>query len=308
MDPLENIDGSSFDTVFPVPVMDRAVRALESGKVLFFPRLTFALNAHERGFLDPRCSDGRAKNVSYDPSSGTLKGTNFRGREHERLQAMVARFAQNAHTLVATLLPAYERQLRMGRTSYRPVEVKERPSSYRKDDSRLHVDAFPSRPNQGERILRVFSNVNPDGRGRIWRLGEPLELCAKRFLPTLRRPFPGQRWLLRATGLTTGYRSDYDHYMLGLHDAMKGDDQYQRHCRQCEVAFPAATTWMVFTDQVSHAAMAGQYLFEQTFHVPVECLQDPASAPLAVLERLLGRALTARRPHKTPQKRSIRAS
>ncbi len=308
MDPLENIDGDSFDTVFPVPVMDRAARALESGKVLFFPRLAFALNAEEYAFLDPRCSDGRSKNISYDPSSGVLKGTGLAGSERERLQAMVARFAQSAHALVATLIPAYGRQLRMGRTSYRPIEVKERPSSYRKDDSRLHVDAFPSRPNRGERILRVFSNVNPDGRGRIWRLGEPFEACAKRFLPTLRRPLPGQRWLLRATGLTAGYRTDYDHYMLGLHDAMKGDEHYQRHCRQCEVAFPAATTWMVFTDQVAHAAMADQYLLEQTFHVPVRCLQDPASAPLAILERLLGRALTARTAQEAPQKRSIRAS
>lgn len=308
MDPLENIDGDRFDAVFPVPVMDRAVRALEGGQVLFFPRLVFALDADERAFLDPRCSDGRAKNVSYDPSSGVLKGTGLAGGERDRLQAMVARFAQSARALVATLLPTYERQLRMGRTSYRPVEVRARPSSYRKDDSRLHVDAFPSRPNQGERILRVFSNVNPDGRGRIWRLGEPFEVCARRFLPALRHPFPGQRWLLRATGLTAGYRSDYDHYMLALHDAMKGDDHYQRHCRQCEVSFPTATTWMVFTDQVPHAAMAGQYLFEQTFHVPVHCLRDVSSAPLAVLERLLGRALAVRAPQEALQKRSIRAS
>ncbi len=308
MDPLENIDGDRFDGVFPVPVMDRAAHALEGGKVLFFPRLAFALNADERGFLDPRCSDGRSKNVSYDLSSGVLKGTTLAGGERDRMQAMMLRFAQTARALVATLLPMYERQLRVGRTSYRPVEVKDRPSSYRKDDSRLHVDAFPTRPNQGERILRVFSNVNPAGRGRIWRLGEPFEICAQRFLPSLRRPFPGQRWLLRATGLTAGYRSDYDHYMLALHDTMKGDDHYQRHCRQCEVSFPAATTWMVFTDQVPHAAMAGQYLFEQTFHVPVQCLQDPATAPLAVLERLLGRSLTARPSGDALQKRSIRAS
>ncbi|MDA8191370.1 Kdo hydroxylase family protein [Acidiferrobacter thiooxydans] len=304
MDPLVNIEGERFDAVFGEAVRDQALRALEGGQVLFFPHLTFPLSADERSFLDPRCSDGRAKNISYDVSTGSLKGTVLGGHEREHLRGMVARFAQSARTLVEGLLPGYTPHLRLGRTSYRPVEAKERPSSYRKDDSRLHVDAFPSRPNGGQRILRVFSNVNPDGRGRVWRLGEPFETCARRFLPTIRPPLPGQRWLLAACGLTTGYRSAYDHYMLALHNAMKGDDYFQRHCPQYEVTFPAGTTWMVFTDQVPHAAMAGQYLFEQTFHVPVHGLNEPARAPLSVLERLLGRSLVTTRD----QNRSIRAS
>ncbi len=304
MDPLENIDGERFDAVFSEAVRGRALQALEGGRVLFFPRLAFPLGADERSFLDPRCSDGRAKNISYDASSGQLKGTALAGQERERLQAMVARFAQSARMLVEGLLPDYAPHLRPGRTSYRPVEAKERPSSHRKDDSRLHVDAFPSRPNGGQRILRVFSNVNPDGRGRVWRLGESFETCARRFLPAIRPPLPGQSWLLAACGLTAGHRSAYDHYMLALHNAMKGDDYFQRHCPQYEVTFPAGTTWMVFTDQVPHAAMAGQYLFEQTFHVPVQGLREPARAPLAVLERLLERPLAAARD----QKRSMRAS
>ncbi|WP_297390625.1 Kdo hydroxylase family protein [Acidiferrobacter sp.] len=304
MDPLENIDGERFDVVFSEVVRDRALHALEGGQVLFFPRLAFPLGTDERPFLDPRCSDGRAKNISYDATSGQLKGTALTGHERERLQAMVARFAQSARTLVEGLLPDYAPHLRPGRTSYRPVEAKERPSSYRKDDSRLHVDAFPSRPNGGQRILRVFSNVNPDGRGRVWRLGEPFETCARRFLPTIRPLLPGQSWLLAACGLTAGRRSAYDHYMLALHNAMKADDYFQQHCPQYEVTFPAGTTWMVFTDQVPHAAMAGQYLFEQTFHVPVQGLREPARAPLSVLERLLQRPLIAARD----QKGSIRAS
>jgi hypothetical protein len=43
-----------------------------------------------------------------------------------------------------------------------------------------------------------------------------------------------------------------------------------------------------------HAAMGGQYMFEQTIHLPLAALYEPARAPLAVLERLTGRALA---PH-----------
>ena len=293
MSPLENIAGGSWQGPFSDAVATRAVAALEGGRLLFFPELVFALQADELTFLDPACSDGRAKNLSYDSRSGELKGTALALPERERLKAMVARFAQHAQALVAGILPSYVPHLRLGRTSYRPVEVKERPASYRKDDSRLHVDAFPSRPNGGERILRVFSNVNPNGRARMWRVGEPFETCAERFLPRLSPPFPGKGRLLQALGLTRGYRSLYDHYMLSLHDSMKADEAYQRQCPQYEVPFPSATTWMVFTDQVSHAAMAGQYVFEQTFHLPVRGLRDPSTAPLKVLERLLARKLVA---------------
>lgn len=293
MSPLENIAGGSWQGPFPDAAMARAIAALEGGRLLFFPELTFALQADEALFLDPACSDGRAKNVSYDVGRQELKGAALAMPERERLKAMVARFAAQAQALVASVLPSYRPHLRLGRTSYRPVEVKARPASYRKDDSRLHVDAFPSRPNGGERILRVFSNVNPHGQARLWRVGEPFETCAKRFLPRLPGPFPGKGRLLQALGLTRGYRSLYDHYMLSLHDNMKADESYQRQCPQYEVPFPAATTWMVFTDQVSHAAMAGQYVFEQTFYLPVRALHDPGTAPLKVLERLLARELVA---------------
>lgn len=53
--------------------------------------------------------------------------------------------------------------------------------------------------------------------------------------------------------------------MLKLHDRMKADQRYQQTVLQTAFDFPAGLTWLVFTDQVSHAAMAGQYQLEQTF-------------------------------------------
>ncbi len=291
MNPLVNIDIEAWDAAPPEDLTQRAIAALENGRLLFFPRLTFSLKHEELPFLDPRCSDGRAKNVSYDPVTGDLKGTRLAGADRERLRALIARYCLSAQALAGSVLPAYRPHIRPGRTSYRPLEIQGRMSSYRKDDTRLHVDAFPSRPNGGERILRVFTNVNPLGQARLWRVGEPFPVCAERFLPSLPRPVPGASGLLRALGLTRGTRTPYDHYMLALHDSMKRDIRYQERCAQCEVPFPSGTTWIVFTDQVPHAAMSGQYVFEQTFRVPVAGLKDPATSPLRVLERLLGRTL-----------------
>jgi hypothetical protein len=47
----------------------------------------------------------------------------------------------------------------------------------------------------------------------------------------------------------------------------------------------------VFTDQVSHAALAGQYALEQTFLIPQHALLCPEKSPASVLERLSGRNL-----------------
>jgi hypothetical protein len=96
---------------------------------------------------------------------------------------------------------------------------------------------------------------------------------------------------LQALKITKSRRSLYDHYMLKMHDAMKADMQYQAVAEQQEVRFPPGSTWIVFSDQVSHAAMSGQHLFEQTFYLPPEALQHPDLSPLKILERLLDRPL-----------------
>jgi hypothetical protein len=44
-----------------------------------------------------------------------------------------------------------------------------------------------------------------------------------------------------------------------------------------------------------HAAVSGQFMLEQTIRLPVSALYDPARSPLAILERLTGRALVTSR-------------
>ena len=79
--------------------------------------------------------------------------------------------------------------------------------------------------------------------------------------------------------------------MLQLHDRMKADGAFQAQTPQTTFDFPAGSTWIAFTDGVSHAAMAGQYQLEQTFLLPVEAMQTPERSPLRILERIKNRAL-----------------
>jgi hypothetical protein len=269
---------------------DAWIAALEAGKVLYFPHLGFALSEQEKRFLTPAIRDPKVRNISLD-IDGRLKGALGEQDEQAALAAMIDRFRKNALSLVHSLLPRYADALRLAPTSYRPSQVETRAQSWRADDRRLHVDAFPSRPNYGERILRVFTNVNPDGAARMWRVGEPFDMVAQRFLPRFK---PYSRWqakALKALHVTKSLRSEYDHLMLQMHDAMKSDLDYQKSAGQVSMPFPPGSSWVCFSDQTSHAVMSGQYMLEQTLHLSPDRQYDTNASPLAILTRLTGRTL-----------------
>jgi len=286
---LETLPLTDWNGPYEPGVKARAVAALESGAVLFFPGLAFRLQDSEKQFLDARLSDGKAKNISLDPDTGKIQATSLQGDDARRLAAMMARFAHQASSLVHDLLPYA--QIERARTSYRPVEVKGRSYSKISDDRLLHIDAFPSRPMRaGRRILRFFANVAPTSP-RHWLVGEPFEPFARSFLPRVGPHLPGKSWLYEKLGVTRGRRSLYDEFMLSLHDAAKLDADFQKASPRDAVDFPAQSCWLVFTDQVLHAALGGEFALEQTFHLDVAEMAEPARAPIRVLERLSGRAL-----------------
>src|SRR5258706_3203214 len=248
-----------------------AVQSLERGDVLFFPSLAFEIEADETALFSPAILSS-AKNASFDPRSGRVGGATVEGADLERLRRLLTRFSDRAATLVDSMLPAYSGRVERARASFRPAEIAGRASSWRKDDTRLHVDSFPATPVQGQRILPVFANVKPAGKPRRGRGGGDFEEVAGRFVQSLSMPFPGSAAVLHAFGITKTRRSAYDALMLQLHDRMKQDSAFQEDSPQMRFDFPAGTTWMAFTDQVSHAAMAGQHQLEQTFLVPVAAM------------------------------------
>jgi hypothetical protein len=290
MEILEPLDITSWKGPFSPEIVAKAADALETGKLLYALQLPFELYEAERQFVSPDCLDDKSKNVSFRPNSGVLKGTCCQGSARDELSSMLQRYFNRASDLLKALCPGYSNHLTPGFTSFRPAEIAGRAATWRHDDTRLHVDAFPSRPMQGLRILRVFTNVNPQ-IPRIWRVGEKFEQAAARFVPEIRPPLPGMSSLLYWLRIVKGRRTEYDHFMLGIHDRMKADQDYQSHVPQTQLAIPPGATWACFTDLVSHAAMSGQFAFEQTFYLPVIAMRDPERSPLRVLERLAGRML-----------------
>jgi hypothetical protein len=272
---------------------ERATLALEGGAVVLFPSLPFALRPEEAALIAAGHAEGAAKNVSYDPARGEIKGTALEGAARETLAGMMCRYGEFTEALVRNVLPAYASGLSRARTSFRPVEISGRVRSWRQDDTRRHVDAFPTSPVQGRRILRVFANVDQAGTPRQWRVGPDFEAYASAFWP-LKTPLPGTAGLRHMLGLTKARRSRYDEAMLALHDAAKRDMDWQRTAPAEELSFLPGQVWMVYTDQVGHAVLSGRNALEQTFLIEPECMLLPDHAPLSVLSRMAGEDM--RRP------------
>lgn len=289
---LKEILSNNWHAEYTQAIQHEAINAIENGNIIFFPQLSFTLSEAEQRFLSPGFAHVKAKNISFNRSTNKVRCAECSVEDYENLKLMMQRYSEYAEKLVRQLFSPYAQALQVGRTSYRPIEIAGRKSSYRKDDTRLHVDAFPATPNHGRRILRVFTNVNPDGQDRVWRVGESFTQVASQFLPGISQQFFGKAALLNALRLTKTFRTEYDHIMLQIHDRMKANMRYQKTATQQEIRFAPATTWIVQTDHVSHAAMSGQYVLEQTFYLPVNAMVNPDLSPLRTLERMMGKTLT----------------
>jgi 3-deoxy-D-manno-octulosonic acid hydroxylase-like protein len=274
---------------------------LERGKILFFRNIPFDFPQDDRDFLLSQKQTGSRfhKNISYRPTADLLKGVSSDSPDRERLQRVMRHFSEEATSFISRLLAPYAGKLKLDFASFRPLEEEGRDLPLHKRNDLLHVDAFPTRPTHGGRILRFFVNINPN-MGRVWNIGEPFDS----FMPRLAKaqniapPYRGAltrglAHLAKGMGLPVANRSRYDEYMLYLHDWLKENTDFQKNSPKQELVFPPGCTWMVYTDGVPHAVLSGRYAVEQTFIVPPEAFVTPEVAPIRVLETVTGRPMAS---------------
>src|SRR5205807_1350289 len=125
---------------------------------------------------------GRAhKNISYNPDGHKVAGfLRQQAGQAERLRHILSAFSRSATAWLAGTLPAYARAWRLDLVSFRPEEEATRRLRLKARNDLLHVDAFPSRPTHGHRILRLFANVNPT-EPRVWMTSEPFAKLLERY-------------------------------------------------------------------------------------------------------------------------------
>jgi hypothetical protein len=108
--------------------------------VLYFPNLHFRFAPGEERFLDSRYSDGKSKNINLRANEGAVRGAAGTQQDLTDLYNLIRRYAESSESLIHALFPEYGPHMTRAGTSLRPSEIAGRPVSWRKDDTRLHVD------------------------------------------------------------------------------------------------------------------------------------------------------------------------
>jgi hypothetical protein len=276
-------------------------RLLEQGGILFFNEIPFEFPLADREWLLGQKQSGfkAHKNISYRPGEDALRGdATDNAEQHDRLLAIMRNFSQQVVKFAERFLQPYAGKWRLDFASYRSVEESGRDLPLHKRNDLVHVDAFPTRPTHGGRILRIFTNINPS-RPRVWEVTDGFGSIAKAFaedvgLKKFAAGSPLQSTLsplLKAVGVKGADRSAYDRFMLRFHDYLKENDKYQKEWPKQHIEFPPNSAWMVYTDTVPHAVMSGQYALEQTFIIPRSAMVAPEAAPIAILENMVGRPM-----------------
>ena len=277
--------------------------SLEAGGVLYFPQTPLPIPpADLELLLGQRQTGSRVhKNIAYKPILDELTGLDASSVPQEtisELRGVMRRYSAAVEGFLAQFLEPYQKRWTLDYASYRPLEEQGRDLALRKRNDLLHTDAFPTRPTRGWRILRFFHNIHPD-RTRDWITGEPFPSVVKSFTPAV-LPVPqadgalarAGKQIAQATGLAKlvpqWKRTPYDDFMMRLHNAMKENGAFQQNCAKEHVQFAPGSSWMVYTETVPHAVVAGQYALEQTFLVDPAAMVTPESAPLRVLEKMAG--------------------
>lgn len=272
---------------------------LEQGGVVVFPQSPLPLPHADRVFLlnQEQSRSTQFKNVAYKPAQDRLTGAQSASApDQARLKQILQGYSESSFALLQQCLAPYGDHMRREYTTFRPVEEQGRKLRLRARNDLLHVDSFPTRPIYGQRILRFFTNINPE-QPRVWKTSEPFDVLARQYHQAMRPPRGEMRQsppsrvslysrMARLLGLKQAGLSAYDGWMTDFHNFLKENTTFQTQSRQDTWAFPPGSSWMVYTDVVSHAVLSGRFALEQTLLVGLDGMVTPELAPFNQLLQL----------------------
>lgn len=276
---------------------------LERGEVIEYPVCPFPLFCpDDHAFLLAQELGRGHKNIGCDPNTSKASGFARRSAaQAERLRQLFLSFSSTVTAWTGEVLPRYRDGWRLDRVSYRPEEEATRVLRRNARNDLLHVDAFPSRPTNGWRILRVFVNVNPS-EPRVWITSEPFARLLQRYGEEV--GLPGRETALGWAGRLLGTlprlfqpgrkaRSAYDAFMLRFHNFLKANEEFQERCPKRVWNFAPCSVWLAMTDTASHAVLRGRYALEHSYFISPKAQALPDESPAALLEKACGRPVLA---------------
>lgn len=276
---------------------------LERGELVAFSPCPFSLpEGADRTFLFEQRLHSSKKDINYDPETEDVTGFDYQSdAQEDRLVRIMKDFSRSAQDWLAGMLPCYERAWRVDRASYRPEEEATRKLRLTARNDLLHIDAFPTRPTQGYRLLRLYVNIHRTDP-RVWVTSETFDKLLAKYGTDVGLPnmfTEGWAWrfgqgLLSIFQPGSGERTIYDRFLLRFHHFLKTNDHFQERAPKRFWSFPPGTAWLAFTDALSHADLRGRFALEQSFFIAPQSLVLPELAPATLLERACGMPVLAK--------------
>jgi hypothetical protein len=276
---------------------------LETGDIIFFPETPIKIAQDDLDFLlgHQHVFGTFHKNIAYRPLEDRITG--FESAEPstaERLRRIMSRYSKDVIDFLGGFLGPYRSQWKVDYASYRPEEEAGRDLALRKRNDLLHTDAFPTRPTHGDRILRFFNNINPE-KTRNWITTDTFDVLVEKMRAgklnggsSVQLPSSLSMPAMKRALATIGFgalvpslkRSPYDDFMMRFHNYLKENSGFQQKCPKQHWEFPPGSSWMVYTDMVTHAVLSGQFALEQTLIVAKQAMVTPEKSPYGVLAKL----------------------
>ncbi len=284
------LTGARPEIILPEASVDpeAACRFLEAGGVLYFPKSPLMPDPSDLEFLlNQRQQDSGYHNIAYKPKGNHVTGIrSHSAADADRLRQVMKTYCDTVIQFLEQYLAPYKSRWQLDYGSFRPVEEEGRKLRLRARNDLLHVDSFPTRPTHGSRILRVFTNIHPE-RVRIWQTSLTFEELLAQFRHEV-KPLSARQsnWIPKLAslfGIKAMDRSPYDRWMLDFHNFLKENAWFQETCPKATWTFAPGSSWMVYTDSVSHAALFGSHALEQTFIIGLDGMQTPEKAPITLL-------------------------
>src|SRR2546427_8919938 len=117
---LEELKLDTWNPVLTAAAQAVATDALEAGRILYLPRLGFALLPHEQRFLSAEWSDGETKNINLRGGERRLRGARGRSEDLDLMQAMIERVSGQCAAVIGAVPPTEVPQRTLPSTSVRP--------------------------------------------------------------------------------------------------------------------------------------------------------------------------------------------
>ena len=278
---------------------------LERGRIVVFPECPVELPSPEDlDFLrDEMHKHLNYKNISFHPEADKVSGIKGSREVVQRTYRILREHSRRVQKFLRRAIPVLAKDWLVGTCSFRPLQEKGRNLTPHASNELVHIDAGAYGATHGDRIMRFFVNVNP-AEDRVW--------LTKGAFPEVYERHGKSAGVLPPEGSTahldeklldrlrTGTlrvlsrlnsqmklldSSPYDRAMRRFHNYMKDTPAFQASAEgHQELRFKPFWAWMVLTDMVSHACIAGQYALADTFVVPLKNCRLKEMAPINILK------------------------